>query len=80
MTIRISMRPRGPFVVENEGAAPLEILRADGTRVELPNARKVRLCRCGASAHKPLCDGSHDRIGFEAPAGDDEREAGAGER
>lgn len=67
MTIRISMCPRGPFVVESRDGDPLEILRADGSLVELPNAKKIRLCRCGASTIKPLCDGSHNRIGFEAP-------------
>lgn len=71
MTVRISMCPRGPLVVENQDGAPLEILRADGSRVELPNVKKIRLCRCGASAYKPLCDGAHNRVGFETPEGDD---------
>lgn len=32
--------------------------------VPLPNRPLVALCRCGASADKPFCDGSHARIGF----------------
>ncbi len=35
---------------------------ADGRRLETRN--RVTLCRCGASANKPLCDGSHKDIGF----------------
>lgn len=31
---------------------------------ELPVRPQMALCRCGASAIKPLCDGSHARIGF----------------
>ena len=32
----------------------------DGPRTE----QRVALCRCGASARKPLCDGSHHRVRF----------------
>ena len=31
---------------------------------ELPARPQMALCRCGASAIKPLCDGTHARIGF----------------
>jgi CDGSH-type Zn-finger protein len=32
--------------------------------VELESRARVTLCRCGASANKPLCDGSHKAAGF----------------
>jgi len=33
---------------------------------EVPVRPQLALCRCGASATKPLCDGTHARIGFTA--------------
>lgn len=31
-----------------------------------PAGNRLTLCRCGASAHKPYCDGSHRAAGFRA--------------
>lgn len=36
--------------------------RADGESIETRS--RVTLCRCGQSANKPLCDGSHTDAGF----------------
>lgn len=43
----------GPLVVTGN----IRIERADGQPLEVRN--RVALCRCGKSASKPLCDGSH---------------------
>ena len=50
--------PDGPLWVT--GGVPVE--RSDGLPIETRN--RVTLCRCGASAMKPLCDGTHKEIGF----------------
>ncbi len=42
----------------------VSITRSDGLPLETRN--RVTLCRCGHSANKPLCDGTHAKIGFEA--------------
>lgn len=51
--------PDGPLILRGD----VEILRSDGTPVPRRRAT-VALCRCGASAIKPYCDGSHSEIGF----------------
>ncbi|MBI5157996.1 MAG: CDGSH iron-sulfur domain-containing protein [Acidimicrobiia bacterium] len=40
------------------------IVRSDGITLETRN--RVTLCRCGRSANKPFCDGTHNAIGFQA--------------
>jgi hypothetical protein len=40
----------------------IPVIAADGFNYEVRN--RQTLCRCGASANKPFCDGSHARIGF----------------
>jgi CDGSH-type Zn-finger protein len=42
------------------GGVPVD--RADGKPLETRN--RTTLCRCGHSAAKPLCDGTHRKIGF----------------
>jgi CDGSH-type Zn-finger protein len=65
--IRLRVRPRGPLTVELGEGDGLELIGADGQLIELEGRRKLTLCRCGASASRPFCDGAHNRIGFEAP-------------
>jgi CDGSH-type Zn-finger protein len=60
---RITVRPNGPLVVEGDD---LIVVDMSGAVFE-PAKRPFGLCRCGASARKPFCDGSHNKIGFQAP-------------
>ncbi len=60
MTTRVHARKRGPIVLEGD----FEIFDSEGKRLPASDLPRVRLCRCGASKTTPLCDGSHDRIGF----------------
>ena len=59
--VAVSPQPDGPLKVE--GA--IEV--ATGTGRAVARVRKAFLCRCGQSANKPFCDGSHKRVGFTAP-------------
>ena len=42
------------------------VLISGGAHASLAEYTRVALCRCGASANKPFCDGSHKKIGFVA--------------
>ncbi len=54
----ISITDDGPLWVT--GSIPVST--SDDKQIEARN--RVALCRCGASANKPLCDGSHKEAGF----------------
>ena len=45
---------KGPVVLKGDKGEPIE------TTVVMS------LCRCGGSKSKPLCDGTHSRIGFRS--------------
>jgi CDGSH-type Zn-finger protein len=54
----VAVIPDGPLWIS--GSVPIE--RSDGESIEARH--RVTLCRCGHSANKPLCDGSHKEAGF----------------
>lgn len=60
-TPRITPTDDGPYMVE--GA--LQIVDPLGNEYALGGAA-VFLCRCGGSATKPFCDGTHERVRFQA--------------
>ena len=60
----------GPLEIEPEIDGPL-VVRGNlellsGTGRALARVTAARLCRCGGSANKPFCDGTHARIGFKS--------------
>jgi CDGSH-type Zn-finger protein len=58
---QIVVCPRGPLLVRGQ----FEVLDAEGNAV--PGTRgTLALCRCGGSAIKPFCDGTHKITKFEA--------------
>jgi CDGSH-type Zn-finger protein/uncharacterized Fe-S cluster protein YjdI len=59
VSVTVSCRADGPLLV----SGPLRIVGTDGA---WSAGGKGALCRCGGSATKPFCDGSHRDQGFEA--------------
>jgi len=62
--VKITIRKNGPFRVEApEGS--IKLVDADGNEYDLTGKPAFSLCRCGGSANKPYCDGTHSKIGFQ---------------
>lgn len=61
--VSIKVRDNGPLLVEG----PITIVDAAGTAWTIPAGKtNIGLCRCGASANKPFCDGKHRDCNFQA--------------
>lgn len=58
--VRIKAIKNGPLEV----AGAVEVTDATGA-VRAGGDDPIYLCRCGHSADKPFCDGSHKRVGFQ---------------
>jgi len=57
----VTLCPDGPLLVRGD----FVIMDAQGLPVE-GRRSTVALCRCGRSAIKPFCDGTHKKIAFHS--------------
>lgn len=70
---RIKVTKNGPYEVTGEIALTPKrmVLSENGepltwsTEPPIPHATPFWLCRCGHSDHKPFCDGTHEKVGFD---------------
>ena len=72
-TAKIQVTENGPYLVS--GGVPLTeqaiVTNAEGDSLNYKEGKKFpaqpqyALCRCGHSANKPFCDGSHAKTGFD---------------
>ncbi len=61
-TTRITINDNGSLRVEGD----FELVDAQGHSIDLGGRARIGLCRCGGSAKKPYCDGSHKTNGFQS--------------
>jgi CDGSH-type Zn-finger protein len=54
--------PNGPLRITGD----FVIKDGQGKEFDLAGRTVISLCRCGQSANKPFCDGSHGRTGFQS--------------
>jgi uncharacterized Fe-S cluster protein YjdI len=59
--VAITVSHNGPLLLRGR----LRIENAAGETIATADA--AALCRCGATANPPFCDGSHIRVGFSRP-------------
>lgn len=60
----VRIRPLKDGPVEVAGAV---LVVDEAGNAAAPSESPIYLCRCGQSAEKPYCDGTHKKVGFRAP-------------
>ena len=61
--MKITAITNGPLLLEGQTV----LVDQNGNAYARRDADKFSLCRCGASATKPFCDGTHAKNGFVSP-------------
>ncbi len=61
--VTITVRENGSYRIDG----PVALVDADGNEFAQPEGKPLALCRCGHSANKPYCDGTHRKVGFQGP-------------
>jgi len=59
--VKITVSLDGSLKVEGD----VNLLDHSGDEIPTNPGKPFFLCRCGASANKPFCDGSHKRVEFK---------------
>jgi len=62
MSVKVTVFNNGPLRIEGD----MTVVDATGKEFGLGGRSTIGLCRCGLSANKPFCDGSHARQGFQS--------------
>ncbi len=55
----IQPSPNGPYIVKG-------LTKLANRKGPVETSKTIALCRCGRSANKPFCDGTHAKIGFSS--------------
>lgn len=61
MSVTLKLIQDGPVMVKGE----CQVTDAQGNPIAT-KGDTFYLCRCGASANKPFCDGTHKKIAFKS--------------
>lgn len=60
--VNVTVSRNGPYLIQG----PFTLQDAQGSAWTLPEGKVIALCRCGQSATKPFCDGTHNKVGFDS--------------
>jgi len=63
--VTITVKKNGSLRIDDPNGV-IEMVDAEGNRYDLTGKTAFSLCRCGASSNKPFCDGTHNKIVFQA--------------